>query len=77
MAVLGHQMGKGLGIVSTVEARSGDLLGNALLAGDLRPDPVKTRRVQLGAWLFHVSILQEFCRKRVGRCVDCLNSHTT
>jgi hypothetical protein len=77
MAVLRHQMGKGLGVVSTVEARSRYLLGDTLLAGDLGPDPVKTRRVQLGAWRFHVSILQEFCRKRAGRCVDCLNSHTT
>jgi hypothetical protein len=41
-------------------------LGNALLASNLGSDPVETRRVQLGAWLFHVSILQEFCRQRVG-----------
>jgi hypothetical protein len=59
-------MGKGLGVVPAVEAGSRHLLGDALLAGNLGPDPVETRRVQLGAWLFHVSILQEFCRQRVG-----------
>jgi hypothetical protein len=36
-----------------------------LFAGNLGPDPVRTSGVQLGAWLFHLSILQEFCGQRV------------
>lgn len=65
MFVLGHQVGKNLGVVAGVEAWSRNLLGNTLFAGNLGPDPVRTSGVQLGAWLFHLSILQEFCGQRV------------
>lgn len=72
VAVLGHQVGEGLGIVAAVEPDCAHLLGNGLLAGDLRPHAIATRSVQLGsgwdirpgAWLFHPPILQEFSPQR-------------